>query len=181
MVSREHLKQHGLRAYEGGRWRSAARIVLLLVPLAALCLLERRGRMACFCSSIALFGLAIWLRWRNRDGVDAVSLGLQAGSMPLLLGLALGGSGAGCGLTATSPLCIGFALLVGGTAGVWIGVGERQLDGQPWSSIAAGAVAALAASLGCLRLGVVGLAPVFSGIALGIATLSLVRSERAGQ
>lgn len=66
MVNREQLRARGLWAYEMGRLRAASRIALLLVPTAAVCLLEARGREACACSSVLLVSLAIWLRWRDR-------------------------------------------------------------------------------------------------------------------
>ena len=44
MVNPEHLVARGLRAYEVGRFVTASRIALLLIPIAALCLLESEGR-----------------------------------------------------------------------------------------------------------------------------------------
>lgn len=177
-MGREGLRLHGLRAYELGRLRHASRIVVLLAPLAAVCLMERRGREACLCISVALVALAVWLRWRNRQGVHAVSLGLQAGSMPLLLGLALDSSGLECGLVGHSTLCTGFAALVGCTAGVWISFGERRMQRPPGAWVTAAAVALLSASLGCLRLGVVGLAGVYLGLASGMGLLTVVARVR---
>ena len=76
--------------------------------------------------------------------------------------------GVQCGLAGGSTFCTGFAVLLGGAAGAFIGVREHKRQRQLWSAITAAAIAALAAGLGCVRLGVVGLASVVAGIALGL-------------
>ena len=175
MVNREQLRTQALWAYETGRLRAASRIALVLIPAAAVCLLESRGRGTCACTSVALLGLAIWLRWRNRRGFEAVSTGLLAGSVPLVAGLFLDRFDLQCGLAGGSTFCTGFAVLLGGTAGVFIGVRENKRRRQLWSAVTAAAVAALAASLGCVRLGVVGLASIVAGIALGVVGATAAR------
>jgi hypothetical protein len=85
-----------------------------------------------------------------------------------MAGLALDRFDLQCGLAEGSTLCTGFSLLVGGAAGVFIGVREGKQKRRLWSAVTTAAIAALAASLGCLRLGVVGVASVVAGIALGV-------------
>lgn len=167
MVSREQLRTDGLRAYELGRLRSAARVAVVLIPLAAVCLLESRGRAACACVAVALIGLCVWLRWRNRRGFEVVATGLQAGSVPLVAGLALDRLGIECGVAGAESYCTVLALLIGCGAGAYIGARERQWRGRLQSVATAGAVAVLAATLGCVRLGFVGVSGVVAGIALG--------------
>jgi hypothetical protein len=169
MVNRDQLRTQGLRAYETGRLRAASRIALVVVPAAALCLLESRGREACACLAVTLLALAIWLRWRDRRGFESVTTGLLAGGVPLVAGLMLDRFDLQCGLAGGATFCTGFAALLGGAAGVLIGVREHKRRRQLWSAFTACAIAALAASLGCVRLGVVGLASVVGGIALGVA------------
>ena len=111
---------------------------------------------------------AIWLRWRDRRGFDAVSTGLGAGSVPLVAGLVLDRFDLQCGLAGGAALCTAFAVLVGGGAGAIVGVRQGTRQRRLWGAATAGAVAALAASLGCVRLGVVGVASVVAGIALGV-------------
>jgi hypothetical protein len=178
MVSREQLRAQGLRAYETGRLRVASRIALPLVPAAAICLVESRGRGTCACLAFMLLGLAIWLRWRNRRGFEAVTTGLLAGAVPLMAGLALDRFDLQCGLAGGSTFCSAFAVLLGGAAGVVIAVRERKGRWQLWSAVTAAGIAALAASLGCVRLGVVGLASVVAGIALGL-TVAAATARRA--
>jgi hypothetical protein len=167
MVNREQLRAQGLWAYETGRLRAAARVALVLIPAAAVCLLESRGRGTCACLAVMLLGLAIWLRWKNRRGGKAVTTGLLAGSVPLVAGLALDRLDLQCGLAGGAASCTGFAVLLGGAAGVFIAFRESKGRRQLWSATTAAGIAALAASLGCVRLGVVGLASVIAGIAIG--------------
>ncbi|MEY2935431.1 MAG: hypothetical protein RL033_6180 [Pseudomonadota bacterium] len=167
MVTREQLRLHGLRAYEWGRLQTAARVVFVLVPLAALCLLESRGRSSCACVATALIGVCIWLRWRDRRGFEVVTTGLRAGCIPLLAGVVLDRLGIECGLAGESTYCTAFAVLVGGAAGGYIGMripGSRE---RLQSVITAAAVAAMAGVIGCVRLGLVGAVGVVGGIALG--------------
>ena len=168
MVNRERLRAQGLLAYETGRLRAAARVALVLIPVAALCLAETKGRPACACLTVTLLALAIWLRWRDRRGFESVTVGLLAGSVPLVAGLALDGLDLQCSLAAGSSFCNGFALLLGGGAGVFIGLRRNKGRRQLWSAVTASAVAALAASIGCVRLGVIGLAGVVAGIIFGV-------------
>jgi hypothetical protein len=177
MVSREQLRVHGLRAYEIGRWRAASRVGLVLVPVCALCLFESRGRAACAGLAALLLGLAIWLRWRDRAGFESVTTGLQAGSLPLVAGIVLDRLDLHCGLGGDASLCTGLALLLGGAGGAFIGLRETQWRARFWSWLAAGVVAVLAASLGCLRLGVLGVASVLVGVALGVAVTARVARQ----
>jgi hypothetical protein len=174
MVSREQLRLQGLRAYEFGRLRVAARIAFVVVPVGSLCLLESRGRPACACVVAALLAVCVWLRWRDRRGFEVVTRGLQAGSIPLFAGLVFDRLGVECGLAGASTYCTGVAALVGGAAGTLIGARTPDARERLWSSITAGAVAALAAIVGCVRLGLVGVVGVVAGIAFGAAAAAAV-------
>jgi hypothetical protein len=105
MVSREQLRATGLRAYELGRLRSAARIALVLLPLSALCLMESRGRETGACLAGLLLALAIGLRWWHRRGIESVNTGLLAGSLPLLSGLLLQSLDLECGWAGGDVYC----------------------------------------------------------------------------
>ena len=179
MVNRDLLRARALRAYEAGRLRSAARIALLLVPLCALCLMESRSRQSCACAALLLIGWAVWLRWRDRQGLESVSSGLQAGSLPLLAGLVFDQLGLRCSLESSSSFCALFALLIGAAAAAYVSLREQSWPGRWQGWLAASAIATLAASLGCLRLGVLGLASMGGGIALGAATAAFSAARRA--
>jgi hypothetical protein len=175
MVNREQLRAQGLWAYETGRLRAASRVALVVVPAAAVCLMESRGRGACACLAVVLLGLAIWLRWRDRRGFDAVTTGLLAGSVPLVAGLLLDRFDLQCGLAGGSTFCAGGAILLGGAAGVFIAVREAKGRRRLWSALTAAAIAALAACLGCVRLGIVGLVSTIAGIVLGLVGAAATR------
>jgi hypothetical protein len=168
MVNLEQLRVRGLRAYEVGRVRAASRVALILVPAVALCLLEARGRQTCACLSVLLLGLAIWLRWRDRRGMEVVTTGLLAGSVPLVAGLVLARLGLHCGAAGAASFCTGFSLLVGIGAGVLIAMREARQQARLWSGVTAVTIAGLAAGLGCVRLGVMGIVSVMVGMAVGI-------------
>src|SRR4051812_28306791 len=176
MVNLEQLAARGLRAYEVGRARVASRIALILVPVAAICLLESRGRQACACLAFLLLGLTIWLRWLDRRGMDTVTTGLLAGSIPLVAGLVLSRLNLRCDSAGAAPYCTAFSTLIGVSAGAVIAL--REARGRPrfWSWLTAATIAVLAASLGCLRLGVAGIAGVVLGIAIGsVATANFTK------
>jgi hypothetical protein len=85
-----------------------------------------------------------------------------------------------CGLAGESALCTTFALLVGALAGSFIAFREAEGRGQVSSWLTAATVATLAASLGCVRLGIMGVASVVLGIGVGCAAMSISR-RIAGQ
>ena len=175
MVNLDELTARGLRAYELGRLRKASRVALLLVPIATVCLVEARSREACACLSVLLLLAAIGLRWRDRRGVQSVTTGLLAGSLPLAAGLSIGQLDFRCGLAGGDVFCTTFAVFVGVLAGSFIAFRESQSRGTLWSGLSAAGITVLAASLGCLRLGSVGVAGVVLGIGLGMAAVVIAR------
>ena len=179
MVNPEDLVARGLRAYEVGRFVTASRIALLLIPIAALCLLESEGREACACLAVVLLGSAVWLRWRDREGLDSVTTGLVAGALPLGAGLLLARFDLRCGLAGGETSCTVFSVVIGALAGVVIALRENRWRRRLTSLITAGAIASLAAGLGCIRLGVWGVASMVVGIAVGsmLGVVMLKRSE----
>src|SRR5688572_15823917 len=83
MANLETLTARSLRHYQLGRLRMATRIALLLTPIAAACLLQPAGRETTACCATLLIATSIWLRFRNRAGVESVTTGLLAGAIPL--------------------------------------------------------------------------------------------------
>jgi hypothetical protein len=169
MVNPEELAARGLRAYELGRLITASRIALILVPLAALCLLETTGREVCACLAVVLLGSAVWLRWRDRTGWESVTTGLLAGGPPLAAGIVLARFDLTCGTSGAESFCTGLSVIIGMTAGLLIARREARWPGRFTSYVTAGVIAALAAGLGCVRLGVLGVASMVVGIAVGSA------------
>jgi len=171
MVNLETLTERSLRHYERGRLRMAARVAIVLAPIVAVCLLEPVGREACACCAALLLAASVWLRFRDRAGVESVSTGLFAGSIPLVLMPVLTRLDPQCASADLLSYCTGFSLLVGAAAGAVVAL--RVRDRVPLSghwSLAVG-VALLTASLGCVRLGVASVAGVAVGILVGLVSM----------
>lgn len=179
MVNLDELSLRGSRAYELGRLRVALRVVLVLAPAVLVCAFETQTREACLCVGVLLLGLSIWLRWRDRSGLEAVSTGLWAGGIPLALGLALGRLGVHCDSEKLSELCLGFSGLVGLVAGAVIAAHEARQRSRAWGVTTAAAISILAATLGCLRLGIASVLAVAAGTMVGaLIRLATPRSPR---
>lgn len=167
MVNLEQLEARGLRAYELARLRMAAKVGLLLLPVTASCLLESQGREACACTGVLLITSAIWLRWRDRRGVELVTDGLIAGAVPLAFGLLLGRFAPECTSAKLFSACTAFSVFVGGAAGTIVAIREAVRPSASRGWITAAAIATLAASMGCIRLGVASVVGVALGMVAG--------------
>ena len=174
MVNREQLRAGALRAYERGRLRMAGRAAYVLVPLVALCALLGGARPACACLGTLLLGVAVLLRWRDRRGVESVATGLVAGSVPLVAGLVVSRVAPGaCADASLLSACTLISLIVGGGAGLWLGTRAATRRAGLARAIVAAGVAALAASLGCVGLGL----GAMVGAAVGLVGGSAVGSR----
>jgi hypothetical protein len=167
MANREQLKRGGLRAYEVGRLRIAARAAWVLVPTVLVCALETGAGETCACIGVLLLGASIFLRWRDRRGVDSVRYGLLAGALPLVAGLVVARLAPSCAGAPLVSWCTAVCLGVGIPSGVWLGsrLARGTATGATW--LATGGVAILAASLGCAGLGLAGLLGATAGLAVG--------------
>lgn len=169
----EELTNRGLRAYELGRLRMAARVLLVLLPVIAVCLLEPVGREACACCGALLLAVAVAFRFRNRAGVDGVTTGLLAGGIPLAAAVAISKFDPGCSAAGAVSYCTAFSILVGGAAGTIVALREADKRSSSW--LLAIPIAGLAASVGCIRLGVASVVGVAFGIIVGRAMTLLAR------
>ncbi len=177
MVNREQLKSAGLRAYELGRLRAAARTAWVLVPLVVLCALLTGAHETCGCAGFLLLGASVFLRWRNRSGANAVRRGLQAGALPLVAGLLVARFAPECASAPLFSACTVLSLAIGTPAGLWLGFRMSRGTSASAEWFGAGGVAVLAATLGCVGLGVAGLLGVSAGLLLGLTSSSaLARS-----
>ena len=176
MVNLEELEAHALRAYEVGRFRVASRVILLLAPIIALCLLETRERGPCACCAALLLVASIWLRWQDRAGVEHVTTGLLAGGIPLAFAFVLRCIDPHCASAGVFSYCTAISILLGGVTGTIAALRARGANARGSLAFAA-AIAALAASLGCFRLGLASVVGVVVGIVLGSA--SVPRDARA--
>jgi hypothetical protein len=173
MVDLESLTQRARRAYELGRLRSAARVAAYVAPVGALCVLTSPRQGECLCLLVALLAFVIGMRWRDRRAAGNAEIGLIAGALPLAAGQMLALDPSLCG----GPGCALGASLVAVLAGIWIAWRLRNaesLDGY----LAVAGIALLAASVGCLALGVIGILGVAIGIAFGSGAGALVLATR---
>jgi hypothetical protein len=177
MVTPEQLLTRGLRAYELGRFLAALRVALVVVPIAGLALIEATGRGACACLASVLLVATVWLRWRDRPGSEAVTTGLLAGSLPLLAGLVLSSLGLQCGLIGAESYCTLFSLLLGLGAGLLVWFRPAHTKGRVRGLLTALAIAGLAAGIGCVRLGTLGLVSMMLGLVLG-CLIGQLRTEK---
>jgi hypothetical protein len=167
MVSREQLTRRALRAYELGRLRVAARAGWIIVPAVALCAFETGAGETCACLGILLLCSALYLRWRDRSGVESVSAGFLAGSIPLAVGLILGRWLPDCAGASLLSACTAICLGVGLPSGIWLGYQSAKAQFGLVGSLTATGIAVLAASLGCSGLGTAGLAGAVAGVVGG--------------
>ncbi|MFZ5894657.1 MAG: hypothetical protein ACOY0T_26580 [Myxococcota bacterium] len=175
MEKLEQLTKRSLRAYRVGRLRMAATIALALLPLSAVCLQNPAFREQSACCAALLLAAAIWFRFRDRRGVEAVSRGLWAGAVPLAAALVLAKLDPSCARAGLLSYCTAFSILGGGFAGL---LGALRASGgrsvrDDWFATAS--IALLVASLGCLRLGVASVVGAGVGIVLGSAVARLER------
>jgi hypothetical protein len=176
MVNFETLTARSLRHYELGRLRMAVRIAIILIPIIAVCLLERVGRETCACCAALLLAAAVWLRFRNRVGVESVTTGLLAGAVPLGAALVLTQLDPSCATAGLLSFCTAFSVVIGGAAGVVVALRERARASLSGHWVLAGSIAILAASLGCARLGLASIIGVALGIVVGRASLIAART-----
>ena len=167
MEASDALASSARRAYEGGRFASAAVRTVALVPLPALA-------MGCGCrpSSVIVAGsiflaAALFCFWRGGDWRRGAIPGIAAGLVPLLSSsFIMAGSHScrfqTCGLMTFACAAGGF---LGGVLLACIAPSPRASKRLPF--VVACSVAGLAGGIGCLAYGAVGLAVMVAGIAVG--------------
>ena len=169
------------RAYEMGRWLSGLRLGLFVVPMVVLSGAVAGAAAWAAAVGVALFALVTVLAWRGQSYGRAVVPGLLAGSVPLLLPLALRSSGLCCVGGVCLPLCM-IACTAGGTvAGIALGLrSAAERESRATFLVAATSIAALAGVLGCVIVGTAGivgmvLAVLGSSLPVAVAARALSR------
>lgn len=177
MVNLERLRSGGIRAYEFGRLRSAARAAWILIPTTIVCAIETGSSEVCACIGVLLLGVAIFFRWRNRQGSITVRNGLIAGGAPLIAGLFIARLAPSCVGAPLASLCTAVCLVIGSSSGVWLGIqiAQRRSGAANW--LTACGISVLAASLGCVRLGVAGVLGVAIGVLMGSAASVMLSKQ----
>lgn len=179
MVNREQLRHGGLRAYETGRLQVAARAAWVLVPTVLVCALATDAGETCACVGVLLLAASVFLRWRDRRGVDSVRYGLLAGALPLFVGLVAARVLPNCADAPLLSACTAACLGIGLPSGIWLGrrLAQRTAPASAW--LAASGIAILAASLGCVGLGLAGLSGTIVGLLVGTASARALERSAA--
>lgn len=148
MVDHGNLLRRARRAYELGRWKMAARVLAIVVPVAVLCVALSPRRAASLGLAILLSATLVVLRWRNRQSLRVANVGLTAGLLPLSAGLLLSQFG-----NMNSPiLCLGICIGSGLLAGAWAGYALRRSRAGVADSLVMVAVILVTSLLGCIEL-----------------------------
>jgi hypothetical protein len=178
MVDREDLFQRARHAYEIGRWRMAARVLAIIVPVTILCITLSERPVMSLGLAILLGVVVIVLRWRSRQGLRVANVGLTAGLLPLAAGVLISQIGIVSPIVCMS-LCVGSGLV----AGLWAGytLGGARTGAIDWMTV--GLVAVVTAFLGCIDLGTnmlvaVTVALIGSGVLAGLIQSQLARIAR---
>jgi hypothetical protein len=170
------------RAYETGRvrraaWRAAGVAPLTVVPIAQCAALGRAGEA--FVGAAAVVVLVALFLWRGQGYGRGAGVGLVAGLAPLLLPSLATATGVLCSATVCGVLPL--AAVAGGLVAGLV-LGGRSLAGAaagPPFWFAATAVTGCLGAMGCLHVGIVGLAGMALGVVAGAAPVLYWRAARS--
>jgi hypothetical protein len=173
----------GMRgAYERGRARLGVKRALLVLPMATFswgCCGDPRAAIVV---TAALAVLVATLSWRGGPMGRGVMPGLFAGIVPLLVPAAVELGWAASHRTFVLRLSIVACVLGGVASGAIVGRFARLEKGlnserdRALFAVSAGAIAALAGTLGCVVVGMGGIAAMLAGLALATAPATRVRA-----
>ena len=164
------------RAYELGRLLLGLRRAAVVAPMAALSLIACERPGATWIAASLLAAAVVLLEWRGLALARGARVGLLAGIPPLLLPLVVRATLHVCNATFCLPystVCLAAGIVGGGFMG--LSSVRRGVHGQ--GVAAAGIVASLAGSLGCLVAGVGGIVGLVAGLGLGAVPLMALRRE----
>lgn len=153
-MATSELIRDGLRAYELGRLRVAARIAWLVLPAVAFCALSTGATDVSCCLGALVLAGAVYLRWRDRTGVRATFFAIGAGLVALLVGLLLVGH---------TP----WWLALNVAAGLCAGAAGRRAGLLGRDAVSSVALASLTAALGCAGAGPAVIATAMTTLAIG--------------
>jgi hypothetical protein len=178
MIAPDRFAMRAGRAYEWGRLKHAALqssgVLLLTVISAAVC---QESAWSLAIGGI-LFAMATGLLWRGRAAARACRAGLKAGALAFAVPIVVfhGYLGTRCGLD--TVLIVN--ALTGLTVGVLLSVQAARIAGRSEAFLlAAGVVAVLSGTLGCLFFGPIGVASMAIGYVLLTAPVMVYRGATA--
>jgi hypothetical protein len=174
MAAEALLLTRARRAYEAGRVLLGLRRSAAVVPMAGLSVVACGRPWATAAVAALLLAAVVLFEWRGEGVGRGARVGLLAGIPPLLLPLVLRGTMHACSATfclSYSAACLASGVVAGVAIGLW--TVRRGVRGR--GVAAAGLVAVLAGSLGCLIAGLGGLGGLALGLGLGAAPLLALR------
>lgn len=180
MVDVDVLAQRARRVAARSRVRMACRVAIVVAPLACIPFLGGAHAPTCACFGLVLFAVAAFLRWRDRTGVKAVSIGLALGAVPLFAALAL----RACGVECSQMWSFSEAESACFTAGAIAGIGATLLVARSSQDrrrqwIGTILIASLTAALGCLGLGTMGIVSTLVALVASATVVWIPVSLRA--
>lgn len=180
MVDLDQLAGAARSTAEWSRLRMGLRAAVVVLALAVIAIGAGGAAVPCACIGVTLATAVVALRWWSREGVDAVWLGLGMGTVPLLAAALL----PACGVECAPPGKFGHAEIVCVVAGLIAGVGLAcfaDRGRRPWRAwMLATAIAGLTATLGCVPLGLTGLAVTLGAVIVASASVRIPLLVRAG-
>lgn len=177
MANRDLLATAGLRAYELGRLRRAAWVALIIVPAGILCAWVTGEGESCACLAAILLGLSVYLRWRNRIGAKGVGIGLISAVVALCLGLGVSPMIPQCADASLFSFCTGAGVMLGLLTGIAVSLQTARIALGRVEFLGAAGVAFLAASMGCVGLGLTQLIGLGAGLIGGSVGVALIQSR----
>jgi hypothetical protein len=175
--SERALADRARRAYERGRWQAALWRATPLLPLLAWTVSWCRYPALAAACGAAVVALTVAFAWRGGTWGRAIVPGLAAGIAPLTLPLLVRSAGDVCMGGMCCSLCAVSCVAGGIVAGILVGRRAVALpEGRGAFLAAAGSLAVLAGAPGCALAGVVGLAGLLAGFAVGTAPAAVARA-----
>jgi hypothetical protein len=148
MVNHDNLLHRARVAYELGRWKMAARVLVLVIPVAIVCGALSQRLAATVGLTVLLGTILVVLRWRNRQGQRIANAGFTAGLLPLSAGVLM----SQLGMMSSPALCMSICVGSGVLAGSWAAYALRGNRGGVADSLVVGTVALTTALFGCIDL-----------------------------
>jgi len=164
------LRARAKRSFESGRLLAAARVGIIVVPLAAICARETGAYARCTAVAALLVTMAIAVRWRQVRGTRAVDAGLLTGIIPMAAALLLCRFATEWPTEAALGICAGAGFAAGMLAARST-LAVLSAEWPEWTS--ASLVAGLTAALGCVGIGF----GTAAGAAIGVATGVVVATQ----
>lgn len=144
------------RAYERGRARLALRGAAVVLPMTVTSLACCNRPAVSLALGACLFAVTALALFRGSLQGRAAGAGLLAGTVPLLLPLAVRWSGHGCCADGCDGTWVGACLGAGLLAGALVGAAARRERRPVPFLLVAGSLAAVAGAMGCVPAGVGG-------------------------